>query len=267
MTEKRKLHVDMGELLLAMEAPESPEMQAYLDLATGEVRMLFDSAFSGEEDDPLAAELEQSPDRFAVVRTRGSREKYDLMCHFAGTVDEEDIRDMLDLALRGKGAFARFRDVVFAYPDLEERWRAMEREAAFEAAVDWLADLEIEPVYELPPPRARAAEPSPEPRAGKRPRIDLLDLLLLGAPGGETELVDGRVLRRIRVRSPSEARALFKSLARDLCAYFGLAWRKRHVQGRTTFELERAHLRVSGTDVELAIDVPAEAWAAFQEPT
>lgn len=90
-----------------------------------------------------------------------------------------------------------------------------------------------------------------------------MDLLLLGASRGKTELIEGRVYRRALAPSPSEARGIFKSLARELCAYYGVEWRKRYIENKTTFDIERAHLRLDGTQVELSIDVPPSVWQAF----
>jgi hypothetical protein len=53
-------------------------------------------------------------------------------CEFARDVDEDDIRAQLDLALEGKGAFRRFREVVFRYPDLKKAWLEKRQQAFLE---------------------------------------------------------------------------------------------------------------------------------------
>ena len=88
-------------------------------------------------------------------------------------------------------------------------------------------------------------------------------MLLLGAPDGKTELLDGKVRRQLNAASPSEARAVFKSLARELCEYHGIAWRKRFIENSSHFDVERAHLEVDGTMVQLYVDVPFSIWKAF----
>jgi hypothetical protein len=95
------------------------------------------------------------------------------------------------------------------------------------------------------------------------PYIELLDLLLLGAPGGKTELLDGQVLRELWARTPAEARSLFESLSRQVCAYHHFEWSERHVEGRSSFDLGRMHLSVDDTRVELWVDVPIGAWRVF----
>jgi hypothetical protein len=93
--------------------------------------------------------------------------------------------------------------------------------------------------------------------------LELLDLLLLGAPRGKTELIDGQVLRQVWARTPAEARGLFESLARQICAYHHFDWNERHVEGRTSFDLGRMHLSVADTCIELWVDVAVSAWRVF----
>jgi len=93
--------------------------------------------------------------------------------------------------------------------------------------------------------------------------IELLDLLLLGAPGGKTELIDGQVLRQLWARTPAEARSLFENLSRQICAHHHFEWNERHVEGRTSFDLGRMHLSIEDTCVELWVDVALGAWRMF----
>lgn len=93
--------------------------------------------------------------------------------------------------------------------------------------------------------------------------IELLDLLLLGAPRGKTELCDGQVLRQVWARTPAEARGLFESLSRQICHYHHFDWSERHVEGRTSFDLGRMHLSIDDTRIELWLDVSIPAWRVF----
>ena len=104
------------------------------------------------------------------------------------------------------------------------------------------------------------APPAAQPA---RPRVGLLDLLLLGAPDGKTELLEGCVPRVIITRSVSDARKVFKDVARDIYESQGAGWRKRLVEGKDTVEVERFHLSVDGTRVTLSVKVPRALWDAF----
>jgi hypothetical protein len=95
------------------------------------------------------------------------------------------------------------------------------------------------------------------------PSIELLDLLLLGAPNGKTEVIDGQILRQLWARTPAEARGMFENLSRQICAYHQFEWNERHVEGRSSFDLGRMHLSVEDTRIELWVDVAIAAWRMF----
>lgn len=262
---RRQLRVATDEILDAMTMPENDAVTFFLDLETGKVESRFrPDVFGevGEDEDDFDRRFEDDPDRFEEIPKYGGHEEYNLMRRFADTVDEDDIRERLDIALQGKGAFRRFRDVVFRYPDLKAKWFATRQEALLKEALEWLESLEIEPIYQLRPIAPEPASP-PAQRASAAPKIDLLDMLLLGAPEGKTELLDGQVLRQLNARTPSEARAVFKNLAREICEYHGVAWRNRFIEDTSHFDMERTHLQVEGTTVQLFIDVPLSIWKAF----
>jgi hypothetical protein len=71
------------------------------------------------------------------------------------------------------------------------------------------------------------------------------------------------VLRQLNTRSPSEARGIFKHLARELCELHGIAWRKRFIENTSRYDVERTHLVVDDTMVLLWVDVPLATWSAF----
>lgn len=263
--ERRTLRVAMDEILDAMTMSEHDPVRFFLDLETGQVESRFSPDMLGDidEEDDFDQRFEDNPERYEEIPRYAGHEEYDLMCRFADSVDEEDIGEMLAVALRGKGAFGRFRDVVFRYPDLKARWFAVRQQALLDAALEWLETLEIEPLYELRRLEAQNAPAAPRAMPRATPKISLLDMLLLGAPDGKTELLDGRVLRQLNTRSASEAQGIFRHLARELCEYHGIAWRKRFIENTSRYDIERAHLEVDGATVLLWIDVPPAIWKAF----
>ncbi len=243
----RRCEIDAELLFEAFTRP--PDWEAYLDPDSGEV--VLGATFEDEDE-------EESERLLWIPRLEGRRE-YELMADFAASVDEADVREQFTIALDGRGAFGRFRQLVQRYPDLNDRWQRLRREWLLGEAREWLAGLEVDAVLQLPSRR----EPSP-PRPERRvSRIGLLDLLLLGAPEGKTELLDGTVWRVFRAATAGEARAVFKNVARDLCEFHGIAWRNRFVEGRDSYAIERYQLRVEGEAVELAVQVSPELWRRF----
>jgi hypothetical protein len=256
---KRQIRVQMGDILDAMTAAEDPALY-FLDLEKGTVMVVAsdDAAADGEDDEAFQL-IDDNPNRYAEIPRVEGRDEYDWMADFADSVDEEDIRDRLAVALRGKGSFGRFRDVVFQYSDLKQQWLAFKQQRLADEAKEWLEGLEIEPVYELRPIEG----PPPVEAKPAAVKLGLLDVLLLGAPDGKTERIDGRVLRQVNLRTPSAARGVFKTVARELCAFYGMAWRNRFVEGKNELSIERAHIAIVGNSVVVSIVVTDATWKAF----
>jgi hypothetical protein len=134
----RPLTVDLEELASVLEAAPG-EGGGRIDLRTGEVwaRPAIDYAVEeGEED----ADESEDPDRWLWVHSEGSRAGYRDMQWFIDDVDEPGAADRLSIAIRGSGAFRRFRDVLSRWPDLEERWHGFSDDRQRGRARSWLAD-------------------------------------------------------------------------------------------------------------------------------
>ena len=142
----RRVPVNWDDLQMALTSNEG-EWTCYLDARTGEVRMVpidrlgvDDDWPSGEGlDDALAAGL------LIPVEPLSSRVEYGWMAEFAGTVGDARLRDRLEVALDGRGAFRRFRNVLLDVPAERERWFAFRGERVRDAAREWLAEEGIEP--------------------------------------------------------------------------------------------------------------------------
>jgi hypothetical protein len=252
----------MQAIVEARQRPPEDLSEPYLDLSTGEVLLSVDEAISGEPDE-MEELLEKEPARFASIEREDVREGWRLMQDFASQVDEEDLREGLLRAIEGKGAFGRFRSIVGRYPDLRERWEAAEWAVHAREVEAWLESLGFRAVYDPPP--SRDPEPKQPIEKPGRPSVGFLDLLLLGAPAGKTELLNGKVLRQIVAADESGARAVFKVIARQMAEFHGLAWRNRFIEGKSVYEVDRYHLAVSQNRVELEVAVDPKLWRAFVE--
>lgn len=159
---RRKLKVDVPELASMMDLRDDLELTAYLDRSTGEIISVPDSALRAAEDSGEAVEtlpdweqelvevaesiLSDEQNRYLMIPRRESREGYEVMVLFAGTVEEQQLRNKLLIALGGKAAFQRFRNVLSQHPDEISRWYAFKDEHLLEEAVQWLLEHGIEPV-------------------------------------------------------------------------------------------------------------------------
>lgn len=229
----------------------------YFHQRTGDVAIYFED--TGIDPDPVVDP--DDPDWIPVPRVQ-SHDAFRVMEHFVDTLDEPDVQQQLRRALQGKGAFRRFRDTLHGFPDLLGRWNQFQRDDLLQRALQFLAELDIEPIYELRPLPAPST-PTQAPAQTKQPSIRLHHVLLLGAPDGKTERIEGRVLRRVRLRSPQQARKQFERLAREIMEQQGLGFRRSAVEGLDTFDLAPFRLALEGDTVWLSTEVSRELWDAL----
>ncbi len=107
--------VDLGEIATALE-DQSYEGGWWIDAETGEVWY-----WRGEEDD----DPEFDPDRrddARPIEPLPSSEGYGDMEDFIARVADRRAADLLERAIAGRGAFRRFKDTLFEFPELREGW-------------------------------------------------------------------------------------------------------------------------------------------------
>jgi hypothetical protein len=121
-----------------------------IDRTTGEVwhRAAIEYAQEIGEEDPD----DEDPDRWLYVECEGSRSGYRDMEWFIGTVDDPRRVELLEIAIRGRGAFRRFRDVLNRWPDELDSWRAFSEDRQLGRARSWLAAAGYRPSPPHPPP-------------------------------------------------------------------------------------------------------------------
>lgn len=159
----KKLKVDLGMIANAMEDVARMDMDYYLDKETGEVIVTSEETFryAEEEDEDKIREnlpdwqkediklaqdiLFNNPDRYICIPERPSYEGYNLMVEFAEKVEDELLREKLNIALDGKGAFRRFKNVMLDYPDYREKWFKFRDERINKKVIEWLNSIGIEP--------------------------------------------------------------------------------------------------------------------------
>ena len=141
---------------------DSAENQTYLDLETGEIlyisgddRYVFDGGKEELESAPewqrphlesiweiLEKEDDLDPNRYLTLVDKFDFHEYRQMEKFIMALSSERLRDELDYAIRGKGAFRRFKDVL-ARHDLLDQWYAYKDAALKQFVVEWCEEEEI----------------------------------------------------------------------------------------------------------------------------
>ncbi|MCP4678171.1 MAG: hypothetical protein GY854_22190 [Deltaproteobacteria bacterium] len=161
--EKIKVAVDWVELEGALEN-NSPELHSFLNTVTGDVIRIFEG---GEGAESRLKQSESSPD-YVYIEPVSSREQYRWMEEFIEIVEEPTLKDKLNIAIDGKGAFRRFKDVLVGYPVERERWFQKRASKLRTHMTDWLTSKNVIPTNT--PPREGEVERQEE---NSRPRGDL----------------------------------------------------------------------------------------------
>ncbi|MGH9185895.1 MAG: UPF0158 family protein [Acidimicrobiales bacterium] len=105
----------------------------WLDPHTGEVR-----SHMADVDDATIDDLEDAG--LILVDPQPSSVGYADMEDFIALVPDRRARDHLKRAIEGRGAFRRFKDTLFDFPELRERWFAFVDARGRQHAIEWLED-------------------------------------------------------------------------------------------------------------------------------
>jgi Uncharacterised protein family (UPF0158) len=133
----RALPVDLEELAGIFEG-DPLSVGGRIDIRTGEVwpRAAIEHALeTGEKDEDTA----DDPERWVAVHGEGSREGYRDMELFIASVEDPGRAERLAIAIRGRGAFRRFKGELACWPGELERWYAFSEERQRGRARSWLA--------------------------------------------------------------------------------------------------------------------------------
>ncbi|PRQ06668.1 UPF0158 family protein [Enhygromyxa salina] len=234
--------------------------QVILDLETGEVITLpsDDTGLWNEE----LEDFDEHPDRYREVERVETHVQYQWMREFADSLDDApDIVELLAVALDGRGAFRRFRDVLEGHPDLQTRWNALRSERLLERATAWLEAHNIR--NPLSPPRALAAPPEQSAKPAASTKLGLVHVLLLGAPDGKTELLDGEVRRTITAQTAKQADQLVRRLVSEACSLHGIAYRRSLVDGRDRVTVGDITIVRRSLAVDVYVAISPSVWRAF----
>jgi hypothetical protein len=133
----RALPVDLAELAGILEG-DPLSVGGRIDIRTGDVwdQAAIDYALEiGEEDEESA----DDPERWLAVHGEGSREGCRDTELFIASVENPGRAERLAIAIRGRGAFRRFKDELARWPGELERWHAFSEERQRGRARSWLA--------------------------------------------------------------------------------------------------------------------------------
>jgi hypothetical protein len=167
----KKIPIHWDDLESAFER-NAPDTESFLDITLGQVISLT----AGDPEAPsLKAKVAQNISNYIRVDPASSREQYRWMERFVGSVTDPQLRERLVMAIDGKGAFRRFKDVLLAYPAERERWFTYRADLLHWHIHNWLIEREVEPTTTAPwgeakpPPDLSDAPPVPIPHGTEAP--------------------------------------------------------------------------------------------------
>jgi hypothetical protein len=142
----RVVPVNWTDLETAFER-NSPETESFLDTRSGEVVTVTEGAIDYAEQ---RGKVQTAGEAFVRIEPAASREQYKWMERFVAGVTDEPLRERLVIAIDGKGAFRRFKDVLLNYPTERERWFSYRAELLHWAIQKWMEKEQLAP--KDPPP-------------------------------------------------------------------------------------------------------------------
>jgi hypothetical protein len=141
MEEKKALKINLDELCTAIDN-SSYELDYYLDLSTGEV-IGISEYMDDEASKKLKKQINREKSRYEPIPKAESREGYQDMEDFIASIQDEHLSELLEVAITGKGAFRRFKDVLLNHPEQREMWFKFSNGRAEARAMEWLDDIGV----------------------------------------------------------------------------------------------------------------------------
>jgi Uncharacterised protein family (UPF0158) len=132
------------------------ETSYYLDKRTGEIEMITNEIWGAVEDDePVedypewqreailkAKEIWDGEEYFEKLPGKFEINSYEIMERFCQTYPNQRVSERLSDAIRAKGAYRRFKDLVFDL-GIQDKWNRFEHFAYEQIAIEWLEDKGI----------------------------------------------------------------------------------------------------------------------------
>ena len=113
------------------------------DTKTNETVYLPDVWITGETDEDLAELIEPEPERFLRFPTKYEIHEYSIMDSFVDDLPAGRIKSELAGAIRGKGAFRRFKQTI-RFQGVEQLWYDYQANAYRELAERWCNENDIQ---------------------------------------------------------------------------------------------------------------------------
>lgn len=151
MNNRVKLQSIVEELEMQFE-----ESRTFLNIETSEIiSVTSENLRAAEEEEPfdhlpdweqedrmVAIDVVENFENYKELPTKYEVNEYEIMEDYCLTVSDLVKRDTLLRAIKGKGAFRRFKDKIIDF-DIEEQWYSFRDERFKEIAIEWCQDNNV----------------------------------------------------------------------------------------------------------------------------
>lgn len=120
------------------------DVDYYYDTKNEEILMIFDGMVNGEANPELIEEIEDGfIEDFIPLPGQYDINEYRMMEEFIYELPGGKAQDTLGAAIKGKGAFRRFKDRLYDF-ELQEKWYKYRDKCYEQVARDWCEQFRIE---------------------------------------------------------------------------------------------------------------------------
>ncbi|MCD8161344.1 MAG: UPF0158 family protein [Clostridiales bacterium] len=132
------MKIKLQEVIDAIEQADD-DWTGFYDTLTGETVWVGDPLMTGESYEELEALIDSSGNRFYRLPTKFDIHEYGIMRDFVDDLPAGALQNQLASAIRGRGAFRRFRNILSHY-GMEQQWYDYRDEAYRQIAIRWCRD-------------------------------------------------------------------------------------------------------------------------------
>jgi len=150
------IRVKLSDIIIGMEC-QSDDSSSYLNKNTGEIVMISDEELQAAEDGDslekypewqqeiikIAQDILESYENYVALPSKFDIHEYRIMERFCLSIEDERISESLYYAIKGKGAFRRFKDGIYRFGVAEDWYKYRER-AFTRIAKEWCETNAIE---------------------------------------------------------------------------------------------------------------------------
>lgn len=136
------IKIKLETVIDAIEATDDAYTYFY-DTQTSQIVYISDYYLTWEKNEELEQLIDNNPERFMRFPTKYEIHEYNIIESFILSRPYTSLKDHLLSAIKGKGAFRRFKDLIIQY-GIEQEWYSYQKTAYHNIAIRWCEDNKID---------------------------------------------------------------------------------------------------------------------------